>query len=176
MTISVGSSVCSTVSSRSIVLSSSAPVLLESNLDHFALVLALEEILRLDQLHECLAWVVSRATTSMNGFTCRASFSRAYVSSCTLSFLVDANAVLQLHSFQSPPSTCQFAALKFFAGDDGRLLHKAILHRLGQRIVEDDVLERHGPCAPFRLNGVAVSSRPRIGFSSLMACMPADAR
>ena len=65
----------STFSRRAIISSSSSPVLLESTW-MTSLVRPLEEILRLDQVDSSLAWVMSWATTSMNGLT-SPSFSRA---------------------------------------------------------------------------------------------------
>ena len=45
-----------------------------------------------------------------------------------------------------------------------------------ERVAVDDVLERGASCRRVSTCGVAVSSSPRIGFSSLMALTPAAAR
>ncbi len=64
------------------------------------------------------------------------------------------------------------AGLKFLLRDDRRLLDEAVRHRLAERIVVDHVLERHRRPWLVSTNGVAVSSSPRTGFSSLIARTP----
>ena len=54
---------------------------------------------------------------------------------------VQADAVLQLHKLDLLGRHAGGAEI--LAGDDGRFLHKAIGHGAGQRVVEDDVFERH---------------------------------
>ena len=88
--------------------------------------------------------------------------------------LVHAHAVLQLdalHLFRR-----HVLGVKVALRHHGGLFHKAVFHGAGQRVVHHHVLERHRPLGCVSTNGVAVSSRPISGFSSLMARTPALAR
>ena len=72
------------------------------HLDDLALVPAARRRFVFDDLHaNALAWVVSCATTSMNGFTIGLPLSAGVDLQLDLGVLVNSNAVLQLQLFQS---------------------------------------------------------------------------
>ena len=64
--------------------------------------------------------------------------------------------------------------VEILAGGDGRLLDETVFEGDGKGVAVNDVAERLGLLGPLLDLGVAVSSRPRIGLSSLMARMPAE--
>src|SRR6266540_3811480 len=61
--------------------------------------------------------------------------------------LVQPDTVLQLDLLKL--CRCELARVEVFLGHHRRFLDKAIGHRLGQRVIVDDVLERHRPTAGF---------------------------
>ena len=140
----------------------------------FVLVAPLEKGVRLDQLHQLPACVVSRAMTSTNGFT------MALVAFPRVGFQLD------LHAFMQPDAVLQLHLLdrlrrhagriEVLARDDRRLFHKAVRHGFAERIVKNDVLERHAAPVPFPRTASPSVPSPMTGFNSLMARTPADAR
>ena len=113
----------------------------------FVLVAPLEERVRLDQINQLLRVRRVAGDDQHERLHDHVAAFAGVGFQFDLHAFVQPDAVLQLHLLDRLRRHA--GGIEVLARDDGRLLDEAVRHRLAERVVEDDVLERHAALGRF---------------------------